>query len=213
MTVPPRRAVSDAWRSFRAETDLDEYDSRWDRLAAQGVAVHGEAEFVRSFEPRSVLDAGCGTGRVAIELARHGIEVAGVDLDPDLLARARRRAPELTWIEADLATLDLDRRFDVVVMAGNVVPFAVESDRPAVVTSCARHLEPGGRLVLGVHLAAGWPRAEDYDAWAAAAGLSRRARYAGWSREAWPDPARGVRSDPASYVVAVYGRDVSPTPR
>ena len=44
---------------------------------------------------RRVLDAGCGTGRVAIELARRGIEVVGVDADPDMLERARRRAPQL----------------------------------------------------------------------------------------------------------------------
>lgn len=50
-------------------------------MAATGADVHGEATFVRAYAPASVLDAGCGTGRVAIELARHGIEVVGVDVD------------------------------------------------------------------------------------------------------------------------------------
>ncbi|GAA2344350.1 hypothetical protein SVIO_007330 [Streptomyces violaceusniger] len=59
----------------------EEYQSRFDRIAVEGGDVHGEAALVRSFAPATVLDAGCGTGRVAIELARHGIAVAGVDVD------------------------------------------------------------------------------------------------------------------------------------
>jgi len=108
---------STAWRRFRATVDLDEYDTRWDRMAAAGEGVHGEADFVESLHPATVLDAGCGTGRVAIELAKRGIEVVGVDADPDMLERAARRAPPLAWVLADLAALDLARTFDVVVMA------------------------------------------------------------------------------------------------
>lgn len=71
----------------------DAYQARFDEIAAGGGEVHGEAELVRSLGPGSVLDAGCGTGRVAVELARHGIEVVGVDLDASMLATARRLAP------------------------------------------------------------------------------------------------------------------------
>src|SRR5919204_5229355 len=61
-------------------------DAPYEARARAGENVHGEADFVESFHPGSVLDAGCGTGRVAIELARRGIEVVGVDLDPGMLA-------------------------------------------------------------------------------------------------------------------------------
>jgi SAM-dependent methyltransferase len=64
-----------------------------------------------------VLDAGCGTGRVAIRLAELGYDCVGVDLDPAMLAEARRAAPALAWVPADLASLALDRRFDLVVAA------------------------------------------------------------------------------------------------
>ena len=61
----------------------DDYDARWTVLAAQGRNVHGEADLVESLLRESggtrVLDAGCGTGRVAIELARRGFSVTGVD--------------------------------------------------------------------------------------------------------------------------------------
>src|ERR1700682_2952550 len=82
-------------RPRRVPLSPEHYDERWDSLAASGVDVHGEAglgdPLLRS--PGSgVLDAGCGTGRVAIELARRGYATVGVDVDRDLLARARDKA-------------------------------------------------------------------------------------------------------------------------
>ena len=109
----PGSEVSDRWAVWRREVDLEEYAARWQRLAASGQTVHGEADLVESLGQEPVLDAGCGTGRVAIELARRGIDVAGVDLDSDMLGVARRTAPDLLWLEADLATMRLDRRFAV----------------------------------------------------------------------------------------------------
>src|SRR5574338_1119724 len=101
----------------------DEYEAQYEAEAAAGNDVHGEANFVCAYEPRSVLDAGCGTGRVGRELARRGIDVAGVDIDPEMLATARRKAPDVAWHAADLATIDLGRAFDAIVMAGNVMIF------------------------------------------------------------------------------------------
>jgi 2-polyprenyl-3-methyl-5-hydroxy-6-metoxy-1,4-benzoquinol methylase len=87
--------LPDDWRSWRAQEDLARYDERFRRLAESGGNPHGEADLVASYKPATVLDAGCGTGRVAIELARRGIAVLGVDADPDMIAAARSKAPEL----------------------------------------------------------------------------------------------------------------------
>ncbi len=196
---------SAAWREWRAGVDLDEYEVRWDRLAAQGHDVHGEADYVATLvsRPASVLDAGCGMGRIAIELAGRGIDVVGVDLDADLLDRARRRAPELTWIESDLATMSLGRSFDVVTLAGNVLPFVATDRRAAVVATCADHLVPGGRLVMGAGLRRGWPTVSEIDEWCAAAGLRLVSRHAGWSGDPWTE-------DPhADYAVSVHMRRAS----
>ena len=132
--------------------DGDRYQGRFDELVAAGSDVHGEASLVRSYGPASVLDAGCGTGRVAIALADHGIDVVGVDLDASMLATARRRRPDLTWEQADLASLSLGRDFDVVVMAGNVVLFTPPGTEAAVVAACGRHLASGGMLIAGFQL-------------------------------------------------------------
>ena len=107
----------------------EEYDARWRKLAAAGQSIHGEADLIESLLREMggvrVLDAGCGTGRVATELAARGFSVVGIDLDEDMLAAARAKAPELDWIRADLAdaTAHLTGEFDIVAMAGNVMIF------------------------------------------------------------------------------------------
>lgn len=197
---PDRPEFSTAWRKWRAEVDLDEYEVRWDRMEQLGNDVHGEADLVAALEPRSVLDAGCGMGRVGIELDRRGCDVVGVDLDPDLLARAERRAPHIPWIRHDLATLDLGRQFDVVVLAGNVLPFAERAACPAIVAALARHVAPGGALVLGESLHPGWPTMADLETWSADAGLEIAERYAGWDGPG----SDGAAWEPSSaYVVAI----------
>lgn len=159
------------------------YDQRWDEAAAAGRNVHGEADLVERLGPASVLDAGCGTGRVAIELARRGIEVVGVDVDPSMLARAGEKAAELRWVQADLAGVDLGRTFDVVVMAGNVMIFLAPGTEAQVVANLARHVAPGGSLVAGFSLQPGRLDLATYDAHAGAAGLVLTERWATWDQE------------------------------
>jgi SAM-dependent methyltransferase len=171
------------------------YQARFDELAEKGMDVHGEATLIRSYGPASVLDAGCGTGRVAIELARQGIEVLGVDIDASMIAEARRRAPEIVWLEADLATLALDRQFDVVALAGNVPLFCPAATRSALVSACAAHVATGGVMVAGFELERGYDLA-DYDAACEAAGLSLADRWSTWDQQ----PFR----DEGSYAVSVH---------
>ena len=96
------RVVKVSRWSERSAVHGGDYDERWQQMQARGQWVHGEADLVCWFEPSSVLDAGCGTGRVAVELDRRGLDVVGLDLDPRMLAEARRKAPHLTWIDGDL---------------------------------------------------------------------------------------------------------------
>ncbi len=65
---PARRASTDRL-SVAAPLDGQAFQARFDALAQAGMDVHREASLVRSVAPSSVLDVGCGTGRVAIELA------------------------------------------------------------------------------------------------------------------------------------------------
>jgi 2-polyprenyl-3-methyl-5-hydroxy-6-metoxy-1,4-benzoquinol methylase len=184
--------------------DGGEYQRRFDALAAGGMDVHGEATFVRSLlaDPASgsVLDAGCGTGRVAIELARHGITTLGVDADQSMIAEARRRAPALEWLEADLSELPTalgpEASFTVVVLAGNVPLFTPPGTEDALVRGCAARVAPGGALVAGFQLGRGYELAA-YDASCASAGVEPEDRYATWDRA--PFRAR-------DYAVSVHRR-------
>jgi SAM-dependent methyltransferase len=158
----------------------DDYQRRFDELAASGVDVHGEASFVMRGSPGSVLDAGCGTGRVGIELARRGVDVVGVDADASMLATARANGPGIEWYEHDLATLDLGRVFDVVLLAGNVPLFTAPGTQPALVAGCTRHVAPQGVLVAGFQLGRGYEiRAYDDDC--RAAGLVPTERFSTWA--------------------------------
>ncbi len=171
----------------------EEYDRRFAEGERAGRDMHGEATFVESLRPKSVLDAGCGTGRVAKELARRGITAVGVDLDASMLAGARAKGPELEWHLGDLTTVDLTtsagagpsrRLFDVVVMAGNVMIFLEPGREAAVVANLARHLTPGGALVAGFQLD-GRLSVADYDRMCVAAGLELVERWATWDRQPW----------------------------
>lgn len=175
----------------------DSYQRRFDALAESGTDVHGEADFVCGLSPATVLDAGCGTGRVAIELARRGLDVVGADVSASMLDTAQRRAPELRWVESDLVVLDLGRTFDVVVLAGNVPLFTRIGTHAGLVAGCARHVAPGGALVAGFQLGRGYEPAE-YDEHCAAAGLVLAERFSTWDRD--PFPGDG------GYAVSVHRR-------
>jgi len=196
--------MNDDWAAWRARTDLDAYDRRWEQLARDGANPHGEADRVEELLPGGggrVLDAGCGTGRVAIELARRSHHAVGTDLDADMLEHARRKAPDLQWVEADLATLDLGETFDVVVLAGNVVRFVAPADRGAAVHRAAAHVAPGGRLLVGFQLVPGGPTVEDHLGWCAEAGLQVERLDATW------DGAPYAEGD---YLVAQHVRPLRP---
>lgn len=190
------RDVSPQWADWRAAIDLDEYEARFTHSTA-----HGEADLIESLArqtepPRSVLDAGCGTGRVAIELHRRGLDVVGTDLDDDMLVLARAKAPHALWVLADLATMQLDRRFGIVAMPGNVMLFCLEADQRAVVHSCVQHLQPGGLVVSGFSCDRSFSLAT-YDALCDDCELTLVDRWATWDRA----PYEG-----GAYAVSVHRR-------
>ncbi len=205
------------WWEIGGAAQADVYDDRWRRMQARGEWVHGEADLVCWFEPASVMDAGCGTGRVAIELDRRGIDVVGVDSDPRMLDEARSKAPHVQWVLGDLRDVDLrdvelredtDRLassdaaisgggFDLIVMAGNVMVFVEVGTEAAVVANMARHLAPGGRLVSGFTLGLSPLTFADYDTFADDAGLILEHRWTTWDRQPF---------DGGSYAVTVHRR-------
>jgi SAM-dependent methyltransferase len=203
------------WLAVTGGTAGPGYAARFAALEAAGEDLHGEARRVHALlgGPGAILDAGCGTGRVAIHLARLGHHVVGVDLDASMLDEARAAAPELDWRLVDLAepsALHLDHPLDAVVAAGNLWPLLTPGTHAAVVAALAGLLRPGGLLVAGFGLddahvpftlpdGMAFPGLDDYDAACAAAGLALVERTADWAGE---EPYTG-----GGYAVSVHTTD------
>lgn len=105
------------------------------------------------------LDLGCGTGRVTRLLAAELARVVGVDLSPEMLALARGRAGRgrsaagrVSLVAADIRSLALRRRFDLVTAANDpLAHLGSGEDRDRALAAVAAHLAPGGRFVLEAH--------------------------------------------------------------
>ena len=110
-------------------------DRRWRRLTAEVVAP-GDL----------VLDACCGTGDLAVAAARRGGRVTGVDFSEPMLERARRKAPQLEWVQGDVLALPFgDASFDAATVGFGVRNVA---DLDAGLRELRRVLRPGGRLAI-----------------------------------------------------------------
>jgi SAM-dependent methyltransferase len=128
----------------------------WHEVECGGYAADLDV-WTRLAEPAvgGVLELGCGAGRVALHLARHGCEVWAVDSDPELIeALAERASGDGLGVEAacaDVRTLDLERSFELVIAPMQLVQMlGGRGPRLAALERVARHLEPGGRLAAAI---------------------------------------------------------------
>jgi demethylmenaquinone methyltransferase / 2-methoxy-6-polyprenyl-1,4-benzoquinol methylase len=111
-------------------------DQRWRRATVRAVVRPGDR----------VLDAACGTGDIAVIAARSGATVTGLDFSPRMLERARRKGPQLEWVEGDLLALPFpDATFDVATVGFGVRNVA---DMARAIAELRRVLRPGGRLAI-----------------------------------------------------------------
>lgn len=108
-------------------------DRRWRKRAVRG--LHG-----------NVLDVACGTGDMVVSLAEQGCTVTGVDISEEMLAIAKRKAPQATYMLADAEQLPFeDSSFDAVTCAFGVRNF-VHLEQG--LSEMLRVLKPGGTMVI-----------------------------------------------------------------
>lgn len=126
------------------------YDLVYGHLDYPGTAARVEA-MIRDRNPAasSLLDVACGTGR-HLEVWRYRFDhVAGTDVDPAMLAVAAGRVPGVPLHAADFLTMDLGRTFDAVTCLFSSIGYVVTGEGlDAAVAAMARHLAPGGVLVV-----------------------------------------------------------------
>lgn len=118
----------------------------------------GEVDFVlgelqkKGPLPETLLDLGCGTGRHAVEFARRGIAVTGVDLSADMIAMSEDVLAAHAFLEpmpqlgqGDALTVRLQKKFDVVVSLFHVMSYqTTEESLLAALETAKHHLRPGG---------------------------------------------------------------------
>lgn len=107
---------------------------------------------VAALQPgQRVVDVACGTGVLAMEAAlatSPGGQVVGIDLNPGMLAVARRKAPQISWLEAPAEALPLEAEsFDAAVSQFGLMFF---EDQQAAMEEMWRVVRPGGRLAIAV---------------------------------------------------------------
>jgi SAM-dependent methyltransferase len=121
------------------------YGAKDYRVAAD--RLHGHIQRLRP-GARELLDVGCGTGLHLEHLADH-YSVQGLDLNPELLAIARQRCPEVPFHEGDMVEIDLGQRFDVVTCLFSSIGYVRTVDRlHAAVARMAAHVRPQGIVVV-----------------------------------------------------------------
>ncbi|MDR6227617.1 class I SAM-dependent methyltransferase [Desmospora profundinema] len=104
-----------------------------------------------------VLELGCGTGRCTLGIARHGVEVVGLDREVRMLDRAKEKAmawglvDRCEWIEGDMKEFNLERRFPLVIIPYRSFLHLMNAREQLAALGCIReHLEEEGRLALNV---------------------------------------------------------------
>lgn len=185
--APPAHGNLWAEACARNPEHSQNYAARWERIEASGQDIYGEARLIDAMAERGsrILDAGCGQGRLGGWLADRGHEVTGVDLDAHLIDVAQKAHPNADWHVGDLGQLDLrmpwgeQKRFDLILMAGNVMSFIATDERRLVLERIRAHLWDDGRFVCGFGAGRGYGF-EEFLADAEAAGLELSVRLGSW---------------------------------
>lgn len=120
----------------------------------------GEAEYIDSLihtynlAAKQILELGCGTGLHAIQLAKRGYQVHGVDLSPAMISKARNQVPsalagQVSHEEGDVRHIRLGRIFDVVISLFHVASYQTsQNDIRAMIQTATEHLASGGVFIF-----------------------------------------------------------------
>lgn len=149
-------------------TEINEWQFYFDRFAPEydkeeyALTWREEVDFMEEVfqlpTGSAILDVGCGTGRHAVELARRGYQVTGIDFSAGMLAVARQKASDcgvqVEWIEGDVTTFHSAKLFDAAICMTEAA-FALLTPRQdpnqhdlAILRNVNTALKPGGQFLL-----------------------------------------------------------------
>ncbi|GAA1729391.1 class I SAM-dependent methyltransferase [Aeromicrobium alkaliterrae] len=181
---------STRWFVERDEVQRRAYARRFVDITAKGGDIDGEARLIDAMAApgSTILDAGCGAGRITAALTARGHQVIGVDADPLLIEAGRDQHPAADLRVLDLVDLtpEVGGPFDVIVCTGNVMTYAEPGTEPAILTAMATVLAPHGRAVFGFHTDRDYTVA-DLDRDGTAVGWRLEHRWGTWNLDPYTD--------------------------
>ncbi|MDX2345021.1 MAG: class I SAM-dependent methyltransferase [Acidimicrobiia bacterium] len=119
----------------------------WLDYSANAELIHDVIEY-RKPGAHTLLDVACGTARYTEQMSRW-YDVAGFDISESMLSVAHRRMPKTPFHLADMMDFDLGERFDALICMFSSIGYVTSlKGLSSMIRSCARHLNPGGVLVI-----------------------------------------------------------------
>ncbi|MCW3464951.1 class I SAM-dependent methyltransferase [Chitinophaga nivalis] len=111
---------------------------------------------------RRILDLGCGTGTLAVRLAKANNYIVATDVAAEMLAIAREKSDKVAWLQADARTLRLSEQFDFILLSGHVFQvFLTDEDREKLFQTIQHHLSDDGIFIFDSRN----PLAEEWKQW------------------------------------------------
>ncbi len=95
----------------------------------------------------TMLHLGCGAGGHDFHFKEH-FSVTGADISEGMLALAKKRNPEVTYITGDMRNIDLNKKFDVVIIPDSIMYMTTIEDLKKTIINASCHLKPGGILLV-----------------------------------------------------------------
>ncbi len=99
-----------------------------------------------------LLELGCGTGRVIGRISQEGLECWGLDISKNMLSIARRRWPNVKFVQGNMADFSLDRSFRLILIPYRSFLHLTAEEKQRCLHSCALHLQPNGQLIIHGYL-------------------------------------------------------------
>lgn len=100
---------------------------------------------------KEVLDSGCGTGRLALELTLAGYKVTGIDTTPAMIEVAKEKSSGIRYKVADMRNYVSKKKFDAIVCGSNTIPHLItDKDIMKYFSCCFKNLRKKGTLIFDI---------------------------------------------------------------
>ncbi|MEO1253954.1 MAG: class I SAM-dependent methyltransferase [Bacteroidota bacterium] len=98
-----------------------------------------------------ILELACGTGRVTAPLAEQGFQLTGIDISGSMLNAARKKSPQVEWIQADIRDFDVGMKFPLILLPYFSIQHLLDlGDVESCLQCVKKHLRPNGRFIIDI---------------------------------------------------------------